>query len=506
MTDEPAVACGARSRSWSQLRARAARIAGGLATLGVGAGDRVAVVLRNELEFVEVTVGAGLLGAVPVPVNWHWREEEVGYLLADSGSRVAFVHSDLVPVLEAARPDGVPLIEVAPTPALATAFGLAGDALRPTGRHAELDSWLAAQPAWEGPPVLAPMGMIYTSGTTGVPKGIVRAQQDEEQRGRLTALVFEAFGLNPALRTLIPAPLYHSAPNVHMTVSAAAGIDLTLMPRFDPEEFCRLVQQRRIQHAQMVPTMFVRLLALPERVRAGYDMSSLVAVVHAAAPCPPALKQGMIDWLGPIIQEYYGSSETGIVVACDSAQALAHPGTVGRACQDGDVHILDAAGAVLPPGQVGGVYLRTPSCWPDFSYHGAAEKRRAMERDGYVTVGDVGYLDAEGYLYLTDRAIDMVISGGVNIYPAEIEACLSGLPGVRDVAVFGIPDAEYGEALAAHVDADPQAGLTEQDVRGHVRARLAGYKVPKVVVFDHHLPREDSGKLFKRRLRERYLS
>jgi long-chain acyl-CoA synthetase len=505
MSVERGVHCGTRSRAWSEVKSRAARVAGGLADLGVGPGDRVAVVLRNEIEFVEVTVATGLLGAVPVPVNWHWKAEEIGYLLADSGARVVVAHTDLLPVVEAACPPGVPVVEVLPGPALAAAFGLAGEATRPSGRHPELETWLAAQQPWSAPPALAPMGMIYTSGTTGQPKGIVRNRQTDEQRGRLVDLVFQAFGMHPGLRTLIPAPLYHTAPNVHMTVSAPPEIDLTIMPRYDPEEFCRLVQARRIEHTQMVPTMFVRLLALPEDVRARYDLSSLGSLVHAAAPCPPQLKQRMIDWLGPIVREYYGSSETGIAVACDSAEAAAHRGTVGRACQDADIRILDPAGAVLAVGEVGEVFIRPPSCWPDFTYLGGADKRSAMERDGYVTVGDVGYLDVEGYLYLTDRATDMVISGGVNIYPAEIENCLSNLPGVRDVAVFGIPDEEYGEVLAAHVDADPAAGLTEEDVRARVRTHLAGYKVPKVVVFDSDLPREDTGKLFKRRLRERYL-
>jgi len=505
MTVEPGVHCGDRSRTWTESRARAARIAGGLAALGIGAGDRVALVLRNQIEFVEVSIGTGLLGAVPVPVNWHWKADEIGYLLADSGARVVFAHTDLLPVVEAARPDGMPVVEVLPTPDLAAAFGLAADAVRPTGRHPELEVWLAAQQPWAAPPVIAPMSMIYTSGTTGRPKGVVRERQTEQQRARLIGVVFEAFGLNPALRTLIPAPLYHTAPNVHMVVSGATGTDLTVMPRFDPEGLLRLVAGRCIQHVQMVPTMFVRLLALPQDARRRYDLSSLVAVVHAAAPCPPPLKQRMIDWLGPIVREYYGSSETGIVAACDAAQAAGRPGTVGRAISDAEIRILDPADTVLPPGQVGQVYVRPPSCWPDFSYHGGAEKRRRMERDGYLTVGDVGYLDADGFLYLTDRAIDMVISGGVNIYPAEIEACLSGLAGVRDAAVFGIPDEEYGESLVAHVDADPAAGLSEEDIRAHVRAHLAGYKVPKVVVFDSELPREDTGKLFKRRLRERYV-
>jgi long-chain acyl-CoA synthetase len=306
------------------------------------------------------------------------------------------------------------------------------------------------------------------------------------------------------MRTMVPAPLYHTAPNVHALGAVALGMDLTVLPRFDAEDFLRAVEANRIDHAQMVPTMFVRLLKLPDEVRKRYDLSSLKNVVHAAAPCPPDVKRAMIEWWGPIITEYYGGSETGIAVWCDSAEWLAHPGTVGKAVDGADIRILDEEGNILPIGQVGTVYIKPADNWPNFTYIGDDDKRRNMERDGYLTVGDVGRLDDDGFLYLSDRANDMVISGGVNIYPAEIEAALFGLEGVRDVAVFGIPDEEFGEALAAHIDADPAAGLTEDAVREFARQKLAGYKVPKVVVFDRNLPREDSGKLFKRKLREPY--
>jgi long-chain acyl-CoA synthetase len=254
----------------------------------------------------------------------------------------------------------------------------------------------------------------------------------------------------------------------------------------------------------MVPTMFSRLLRLPEEIRAKYDLSSLVKIVHSAAPCPPGLKRQMIDWLGPIVVEYYGGTETGPVVWCDSTQWLAHQGTVGAPADDAQIRIVGADGAERPSGEVGTVYVKPPSWWPEFSYLGDEAKRRAMELDGFVTVGDVGWVDADGYLYLTDRASDMVISGGVNIYPAEIEAALSELPGVRDSAVFGIPDEEFGESLAAHIELDPGAALTEDEVRGYLHTALAGYKVPKVVVFTAELPREETGKLFKRKLRAPY--
>ncbi len=273
------------------------------------------------------------------------------------------------------------------------------------------------------------------------------------------------------------------------------------MTSFDAEEFLRIVAEHRVSVVQMVPTMFVRLLSLPEQVRSRYDLSSLRWVVHAAAPCPPEIKRAMIDWLGPIIAEYYGGTETGPVVFCTSAEWLAHPGTVGRPIERAAVKILDVEGSELPRGKSGEVYMWL-DIWPNFTYAGDEEKRRAVERDGLVSCGDVGYLDADGYLYLNDRRSDMVISGGVNIYPAEIEACLLSLEGIRDCAVFGIPDDEFGEALAAHVELHDGAALSADAVRDHVGSRLAGYKTRRVVEFTDSLPREDSGKIFKRLLRE----
>jgi long-chain acyl-CoA synthetase len=251
--------------------------------------------------------------------------------------------------------------------------------------------------------------------------------------------------------------------------------------------------------------MFTRMLRLPREVRDRYDLSSLKAVVHAAAPCPPDVKRAMIDWLGPIIREYYGGSEGGIWVACDTPEWLAHPGTVGRPVPDAAIRVLDPFLKEVPTGETGLVYGRSPNAWPAFTYLGNDAKRREIDAgDGFITVGDLGHVDADGYLYLSDRQHDMVISGGVNIYPAEIEACLLNLAGVADSAVFGIPDPDLGESLAAHVEPQPGATLTADQVRDHVRRHLAKYKVPSVVVFDEELPREDSGKLFKRRLKERY--
>ncbi len=488
------VRCAGRFTSYPELFGRALRATRGLDRLGVAAGDRVALLLRNSIEFLEASIATVPLGASAVPINWHWRAEEISHVLSDSASKVLIVHADLWPAVGARVPDGVSVIAV-PGPA-----GEAGE-LPPAALW--WHDWLERNEPWGEPPQAAPASIIYTSGTTGRPKGVVRAPASEDQRTAAQAMLGELFGLAPGERTVIPAPMYHTAPNVFALAAVMRGLDMTIMTAFDAEEFLRVVAERRVTVVQMVPTMFVRLLALPERTRSRYDLSSLHWVVHAAAPCPPEVKRAMIEWLGPIVVEYYGGTETGPVVFCTSEEWLAHPGTVGRPIERAVVKILDGEGAELPAGESGEVYMWL-DIWPDFTYANDAEKRLAVERDGLVSCGDIGYLDEDGFLYLNDRRSDMVISGGVNIYPAEIEACLLSLPGIRDCAVFGIPDAEFGEALAAHLELDGQARVTTEEVREHVRANLAAYKTPRVVEFSDSLPREDSGKIFKRRLREPY--
>jgi long-chain acyl-CoA synthetase len=251
----------------------------------------------------------------------------------------------------------------------------------------------------------------------------------------------------------------------------------------------------------MVPIMFNRLLKLPEDIRRKYDTSSLKFVVHAAAPVSPPIKRAMIEWWGPVINEYYGATETGMVVFCDSEEWLAHPGTVGKAIPEADVRVIDEKGNALKAREIGEVVARVKAI-ADFTYHGDDKKRRESEKAGLIAPGDIGYFDEDGYLYLCDRAKDMVISGGVNIYPAEIEAELHKMHGVADCAIFGIPDDEYGEAICAVVQPQPGATLTEIDVKTYLRAHVAGYKVPKRIEFARDLPREDSGKIFKRKLRE----
>jgi len=494
-SEEVGVRCGSRFATYPELFGGALRATRALHELGVDAGDRVALLLRNSIEFLQASIATVPLGASAVPINWHWRGEEIAHVLTDSGAKALIVHRDLWTAIAEHVPAHVAVISVSPD-------GAAEDGAGPEGAldWAEL---LARTEPWEQPPEGAPVSIIYTSGTTGKPKGVVREAATDEQREATQALLGDIFKLAPGERTVIPAPMYHTAPNVYALSAAVRGMDMTIMTSFDAEEFLRIVDEHRVSVVQMVPTMFVRMLALPEEVRRRYDTSSLRWIVHAAAPCPPDVKRAMIEWLGPIIAEYYGSTETGPVVFCDSEQWLAHPGTVGRPIERAVVRVLDGGGNDLPAGESGEVFVWL-DVWPDFTYEGDDAKRRAIERDGLVSAGDIGYLDADGFLYLNDRASDMVISGGVNIYPAEIEACLLGLDGVRDCAVFGIPDDEFGEALAAYVELDEGAALGADDVRDHIRTNLAGYKTPRVVEFSDALPREDSGKIFKRRLREPY--
>ncbi|MEQ8814681.1 MAG: acyl-CoA synthetase [Thalassobaculum sp.] len=482
--------------------ARAQRIAGGLQALGVGPGDCVAILMRNDPDFLAATYGTMLLGAYAVPVNWHFRPEEIAYVLRDCGARAVFAHADLLATLGAAIPPGPAVVSVPVPPEVGEAYGIADDLPELPGAVA-LEAWLAGCAPYDGPALPPPQSMIYTSGTTGYPKGVRRrapTAYEAETTGRLRALVY---GLKPGIRAVLPGPLYHSAPNSYGVAAGRLGALVAMMPRFDPEGFLALVEAHRIDTAFMVPTMLIRLLKLPEEVRRRYDVSSIRHVCHAAAPCPAEVKRAMIEWWGPVIHEFYGGTETGPVTYCTSEQALARPGTVGRASPGCSLRFLDDDDREVPDGQPGEIYSRIDG-YPDFTYQNDPDKRRAVERDGFLTCGDIGWRDPDGYVFLCDRKRDMVISGGVNIYPAEIEAVLHGLPGVQDCAVFGIPDPEFGEALMAVVEPQPGAVLEPEALRAAMLPQLAGYKVPRHFEIRTGLPREDSGKIFKRRLRDPY--
>jgi long-chain acyl-CoA synthetase len=460
-----------------EFERRVARGAGGLDALGIGDGDVVALLLPNSPDFVEAMFAARTLGAYYCPINWHFKADEAAFVVRDSGAKALVASPDLIEAVRSALP-GIPVIT-------------------------DWKSWRDGQAPYAGP-ARAPRGnMPYTSGTTGRPKGVRRAAMNDAERRRAAESYLIALGIGPGMRGLVSAPLYHSAPNSYTLFAMQFAQQLVLEARFDAERTLALVERHRLDNLYLVPTMFVRLLNLPPDVRARYDLSSVRFVASTGSPCPPDVKRRMIEWWGPVFSESYASSEHGWVTLIDSHESLARPGCAGKPIGDTRIEILDEAGNPLPRGAVGMIYARQPA-FADFTYNNNPEARAAMEKRGLWCVGDMGYLDDEGYLYVTDRKADMVISGGVNIYPAEIEAVLAAMPGVADCAVFGIPDEEFGESLCAAVQPVAGAALTADAVRAFIRERIAGYKVPRQVAFHASLPREESGKIFKRKLREPY--
>ena len=467
---------GAREIAPQEFEAAARRAASGLEQHGLGKGDVVCLMLHNRPAFLEAMFAARLLGAYYCPVNWHYKSEEAGWILRDSGARALVVEPALREQIAAGFPEGLAILD---PEAFVSAF-----------------PWSGAE---RSPGVMMP----YTSGTSGRAKGVRRAPLTARELEAAAALAAQILGIAPGMRALLSAPLYHSAPNSYASNVMQRGELLVLEERFDAERTLSLIQELKLTHAYLVPTMYVRLLRLPEATKTRYDLSSMRFVASTGSPCPAEVKRAMIEWWGPVFHESYAASELGYVTAISSAESLRKPGSAGRAAGEATIRILDAAGRELPAGEIGLIYARQPA-YPDFTYNNDARSRRELERDGLWTLGDMGFLDAEGYLYVCDRASDMVISGGVNIYPAEIEAALALMPGVRDCAVFGIPDAEFGEALCAAVQPEPGASVSQDDVVSYLRRRIADYKVPRCVTFHAELPREESGKIFKRRLRAPY--
>ncbi len=493
---------GDRVRTPDDLARRIDLAASGFAAAGLEKGGAIALLLRNDFPIFEATYAAGNLGAFTVPLNWHGKPDETSYVVADCGARIVIAHADLLPRL-GPLPDGALVLVVETPPEIAAAYGVAAADCKPPPGSLLWEDWLTAQTPWDKQAEAPPGAIIYTSGTTGKPKGVRRNPVEGEAAVILQRYRLQVFPLHDKARTVLVGPMYHSAPCNYGLMSCRAGTMCVLQAKFEPEELLKLIEAERITHLHMVPTMFVRLLRLPEDVRRRYDTSSLQHVVHGAAPCAPDVKRAMIDWWGPVIHEYYGATESGPIALCNTAEWLAHPGTVGRITPDARVSILDDQGRELPVGEIGEIYVRHPAV-PDFVYLGKPEARRAIERNGMITNGDVGRVDADGFLYLTDRKKDMVISGGVNIYPAEIEANLISHPAVQDCAVFGIPDREFGERLLAVVQLVPGIPAETVELRAHLAARLADFKVPREFSFVASLPREDSGKIAKRRLRDPY--
>jgi long-chain acyl-CoA synthetase len=478
--------------------ARYQRAAAALREAGAGEGDVIALMLYNGPLALELMLAARWIGALWCPINWHFKTDEVAFILSDSGAKVFICDAALLDALPGLALQGV------------RTFVSAGAAALPGQETLPVRE---ALPAWEAfrdatlpiaTPACAVRGaMFYTSGTTGRPKGIRRAAASAEQAARGLEVMHQVLGFEPGMRALVSAPMYHSAPNSYSIGAAQVNAQLFIEERFDAERTLQLIERHRLTHAYLVPTMYVRLLALPEPVRRRHDLSSMRFVASTGSPCAPEVKRAMIDWWGPVIHEAYGASELGYMTLLNSHDALRKPGSAGKPLPGVTLAILDDAGNALAQGRSGLIYVHQPA-FADFSYAGNDAARRRIECNGLKTLGDIGYLDEDGFLFIVDRSADLVISGGVNIYPAEIEAVLQTLPGVADCAVFGIPDAEFGEALAAAVQPGAGAVLQAADVQAFLKARLAGYKVPRVVAFHAQLPREDTGKIFKRKLREPY--
>ncbi len=484
-----------------ELNDRAAQAAAGFRALGCAEGDCIALFLRNDFAFFEASSGAKMAGIFPVPINWHSTAEEAAYILKDCGAKALVVHEDLYSQIEDGLPDGLQVL-VVPTPEeLCEAYKIA-DWERPSGDVLQWYDWLDGYSPISDPADATSFAVIYTSGTTGHPKGVRReVSKTPVDLNKRTM----PYGLDtPGEKTiLMNGPMYHSAPNSYASLAVGIGASVVLQPRFDAEEMLALIEKYRVTHMHIVPTMFVRLLKLLPEVRERYDVSSLTSVIHGAAPCPLEVKKEMIEWWGPVINEYYGSTETGLVARNTSEGALRKPGSVGQALPNAAVKIYDDEGNELKAGEIGDIYARS---WnnPDFTYIGDDEKRRGIGRGELVTVGDVGYLDDEGFLYLCDRKRDMIISGGVNIYPAEIEAALVTIFGIKDCAVFGIPHEEFGETICAYVELMEGADLDADAIKTELGKHISGFKVPRVIRIVDGLPREDSGKIFKRKLREPY--
>ncbi|WP_375454544.1 AMP-binding protein [uncultured Methylobacterium sp.] len=495
----PAIVSGARRRTHEAVRDTAHRAAEGFRRLGIGADDAVALVLRNDFAPFEAAQGASLAGAYAVPINWHMDADGVGAILRDCAARALVVHSDLLPRIAAGLPPGLAVLVVETPEDLRAAYPETAAAPQAAG-SADWDEWVARHPPIAAPVTALRPAVIYTSGSTGRPKGVRRAVSTDGTPSARARAVYGLDGEEPAT-VLITGPLYHSVPNANARVAFQAGATLVLQPRFDPERTLALIAHHRVTALHAVPAMFSRLLRLPDAVRARYDLASLRHVVHGAAPCPPAVKAAMIAWWGPIVHEYYGATETGLLTLSDSAEALARPGTVGRALPGISLHVLDDDGCPLPPGTPGRIYAGSESLHR-FTYVGRDAERAAIARDTLVTAGDIGVLDADGYLYLRGRARDVIVSNGATLYPADIEAAALTDPAVQDCAAFGLPDAA-GETVCACVEPVPGRTLDPAALAARIRAAVPAAGRLRVEVIAN-MPREDSGKVFKGVLRGRF--
>ncbi len=495
--DKPAVIMGGSGQvvTYAELDETANRLSQFFRSIGLRQGDHIAFCMENRAEFLPILWGAHYAGLYYTAISSRLTSEELAYIVEDSGSRV----------LLASPYKASQLAEISDRLAgLDRCLSVGGD----IAGFDRFEDVVQQHPATPLPDRVESQPMLYSSGTTGRPKGVKPSFLGAPLgRGEgLTNLISLLFGADETSVYLSPAPLYHAAPLRYCTQFHRLGATVVIMERFDAEEALALIERYRVTHSQWVPTMFVRMLKLPEETRRCYDVSSLTCAVHAAAPCPIPVKEKMIEWFGPIIHEYYAGTEGNGFVYCSSADWLAHKGTVGRPVQC-EVHIVDDDGGELPVGAEGTVYFGGFGL-QRFEYHNDAEKTASsFLGNGWSTLGDIGRLDEDGFLYLTDRKANMIITGGVNVYPQETENVLTMHPKVQDVAVLGVPNEDFGEEVKAVVqlvdlaDASPQL---EAELIAYCRRHLADVKCPRSVDFRAELPRHPTGKLYKRLLKDEY--
>ena len=487
--DGLAVAGERGTRTFAELDRAANRVARALRTHGVGAGDGVALLCGNRPEFAEVYFACQRAGLRLTPINWHLSADEVAYIVEDCEASALVADAAVAPHDVAAHAGS------RNRAVLAVGGALPGSI--------EYESAVAAHDAGPLEDAAAGSTMLYTSGTTGRPKGVYRRTPPSTALANVNLGGYAEDGGDVHLCT---GPLYHAAPLAFsLAVPISWGATVVVMDSFDAERALRHIEGERVTHTHMVPTMFHRLLSLPEETRTRTDVSSLRHVLHGAAPCPVSVKRRMLEWVGPIVWEYYAATE-GVGSFVDPATWLAHPGTVGRPITPDQVRIGDESGNPLPVGETGLIFLRAPR-EGRFSYFKDDAKTRDTYRGEYFTLGDVGHLDEEGFLFLTDRTANVIISGGVNIYPAEVDAVLLDHPAVADAATIGVPDEEWGESVLAVVELQRGVGATDAlatELVAHCRARIAHYKCPRAVAFVDALPRQDNGKVYKGVLRDRF--
>lgn len=491
--DSPAViVADGETITYGDLYAGSLRVAALLHDAGLRPGDGVALVLPNRPEFFEITWGCQLSGLYYSAVNTHFTSDEVAYVIDDSEAKAVFIDESMTEL-------AAHILEANPGVAVHISVG------------APLPGWTAYREALasagDAPSISDGTEMLYSSGTTGRPKAVRRPLPTDGQGSWAQKVLEYSLGQRYAMTSssvyLSPAPLYHAAGINYTMAVHRVGAASILMRKFDAEAVLRHIETYRVTHAQFVPTMFVRMLKLPDEVRAAYDTSSLRCVIHAAAPCPVDVKYKMMEWFGPIIHEYYGGTEGFAGTGIGPEDWLAHPGSVGKPITS--VHVLDADGIEVPAGTAGELFFEGG---PAFEYFKDPAKTASVSNDrGWRSLGDMGFVDEDGYLYLTDRSTFMIVSGGVNIYPQEVENLLVMHPKLVDAAVFGVPNDEFGEEVKAvvqpigGVDAGP---ALEAELIEYCRSNLATYKCPRTIEFDPELPRDPNGKLYKRRIRERY--